>query len=509
MIWGTLSLLAVTQAQEVDEGKIVAASLFKNGYAVVVREAPFNSGKAVVTPPVSTSLGTLWISASESVKLERAWTGSIETKSERNAVTWDELLSANVGKRLTLETSPAYPGQNPLVTGTVLSADGPMVVLASEGEKRVALMKSSIVRIVAGGETLAYKVPASSTRTVIEIRGQGDGKVYVASLQRGMTWVPAYRIDISDDKRLDLTAKATVMNDLNDLEGVAVNLVTGFPNVRFIAVPDPFGSGASVDQFVNSLMYGATDRNFRRDAMTQNAARMGETGSAGGEFLPDPSATGTQLEDLFFYKQPGVTLKRGERGYYIVLKATAEYEPVYRVEIPDGYVSSGEWRADAEALDVWHTLKFKNTSGQPLTTAAVLTVKNGEVLGQDMLNYTSPNAETSVRVTKALDVSAETTEEETGRVVGVVKNGNRNVYDRVTVKGVIEVTNRKGKEVQMKVVKTATGEATAGPGVEVKKTPAGLRQANPVSVLTWSPRLKAGAKARAEYTLQVLVPSAN
>jgi len=504
-----LALLSSLTFSTPTDGKIVAASLFKNGYAVIVREAELGPDHQVsIRPPANAVLGTLWISASKGVKIEKAQTESIETKGERNATSLDEMLQANLEKNVTVETTPAYSGQNLLVKGRIISSDGTMVVLEGEGNVRIALFKSSIVRIAAADHGLGFRLPTTSRENVITVTAQGNGKIYLVSLQRGMTWAPAYQLDVTGEKTASLTAKATILNDLAPLVNVDVNLVTGFPNMRFLGIPDPLTSGYSVDQFVQSIASAVTDKMYQRESMMQNQASGGMSRGGGGEM--EPTGSGQQLEDLFFYKQPAITLKTGERGYYTVLKTNSEYSQEYTIDIPDNDRNNPRpafGGPDQAPLDVWHTIKFKNTAGQPLTTGPVVTIKDGEVMGQDLMMYTSAGSEASVKVTKALEIHAEAAEEEVTRERGVLKIENRAVFDKVTVKGTIEITNNKPKAVQLRVSKVTSGEVTAANGGAVKKTPAGLRQVNPVSQIQWKPKLEPGKSIRLEYTVTLYIPT--
>lgn len=495
------------------DGKIVAASLFKNGYAVVVREADLGSGGMVtVRPPANAVLGTLWVSSAPGVKLQRVLATQVESTSQRDANSLDEVITANFEKVVVIETTPVTPGQSSVVKGRIVSTAGSIVVVEGEGNVRVALQKASVVRISAPEHGLNFRLPSTTSQNVLQISGEGTGKVYWVSLQRGMTWAPGYQLDVSDDKQARLIGKATILNDLADLQGISVNLVTGFPNMRFLGALDPLTSGYTVDQFVQNLAFAATDTRYRREAMMQNQApgSAGGFGGPGGEDMT-PTGSGTQLEDLFFYKQPSVTLKNGERGYFAVLEGKSDYRQEYSLEVPDtdwNNLQPAFGKSEDVPLDVWHTVIFKNATGQPLTTGPILTVKNGEVLGQDLLKYTSPGSEATVKVTKALDIRAENLDEEISRERGALRIRDNVVFDRVKVKGTIQITNGKDKAVQMLVKRAAMGEVTEPGGAAVVKTPAGLRQVNPTSELTWKPTLKAGEKLVLTYQIQIYVPTA-
>ena len=85
------------------EPKIVGASLFKNGYAVIVRELPLPaSGEVLIKQPAGAALGTLWVTASEGVTIDSVVSTKIETEGKTNLTSLDALLTANVGKVLTI-----------------------------------------------------------------------------------------------------------------------------------------------------------------------------------------------------------------------------------------------------------------------------------------------------------------------------------------------------------------------------------------------------------------------
>src|SRR5688500_17727787 len=80
--------------------KVTSASLFKNGYAVVIREAPLTSSEILIENVPQAALGTLWITGSDGVKIKEVIGTQRETKSEVPAKNMDELIAANVGKEV-------------------------------------------------------------------------------------------------------------------------------------------------------------------------------------------------------------------------------------------------------------------------------------------------------------------------------------------------------------------------------------------------------------------------
>lgn len=501
------TILAATAMFAPPEGgtTIVAASLFKNGYSVVVREAPLVNGEAVITDIPKPALGTLWITATAGVTLLEVVNGTEAIKGEAKAGSLDEMLVMNEGKSVTLQVN-----QMGSLQGTLLSATGTVVIMDTVGGIQ-AVHKNAIQWMT--GSKLVWSKETETQRRVLRVKAKDKtaGKVILIGLERGMTWAPAYSIDISDPKKLSIVGKATILNDLGDLGGVEVRLITGFPNVPFAGTSDPLTSGHTVDQFVGQLMaLGAPqDAMARPGAMSQNAMRRDRMQEF-DEAFQISSLPGMTAEDLFFYRQPSVSLKKGERGYFVLFKHEAAYEHLYTWSIPDTLPEDNRPVPSSETIgDVWHALKFKNGSAMPWTTAPATVFKNGEILGQDESRYTAIGADALIKITKALEVRADQSEAEESRERGALKVYSSNpTHDLVTVKGTLEVQNRKSEAIKMKITKDVTGEVIASTGeAKVAKTAKGLRDVNASARIEWTPTVEAGKTVTLTYTYKVYVPT--
>ena len=511
LVAGALASGHVTSGGELKAAP-VSVSLFKNGFAVVVREAklgPTGDYSLDELPPAV--LGTLWITASKGVKLDEVVVGSKETEVDRPAMSLDEILQANVGKVLTFRLSDTRTE-----VGKLLSAAGNICVIERTSGATppiLALPKGAIAEISSDSK-LIYTLKSKTTKRIMRMRANtpGSGSLYILSLERGASWAPGYSVDISDPKTLKLVSKATIINDTLEMNGIEARLVTGFPNVPFVRWMDPFTSGQSLIDFTNSLMGMGSPADLRRDA--------GGFGGGGGQMMQNRMAersfdeafntstlAGLTAEDLFFYRQPNVRLAPGERGYYILFSAQADYRHAYELDLPDTiqdtrYVGI---QPGQEVRDVWHSLKFKNTSKQPFTTGAATVMKNGEILGQDMMMHTSPEAEATIRITKALDVRVDDDEEEVERQREFLKIRSGH-YDLVTLKGTIQIANRKSETVTLEIAKILTGEvkqADANP--KITSLAKGLRAVNSRQKLDWKIELKPGEKKTLTYTYTVYI----
>ncbi len=502
------TILVAPAAPTFTESQVTAASLFKNGYAVVTRMATVPaSGEMLIKSPPGGSLGTFWISAPSGVKISEAVYTKVASESIRSATTLDEILLANKGATLTF-TMASLKTELTEINARLISSEGSVVILERDGGMQV-YPKNWVMAIRTTDKSLIYQIKGQDMIPTLRIKATPGGKVYMLALQRGMTWAPSYNVDITDPKKLILTGKAVILNDLEKINGIELRLITGFPNISYLGFADPMTSGQTVDQFVNGLMALGSGVAAPGGALTQNAMRReGGRGLADGDvFAPfDPSTLGgLQAEDLFFYRQPNVTLSPGDRGYYVLFQAESDYEHVYTLVLPDAAAIGRDPNLRGIPLDVWHELKFKNEAKLPLTTAPAITTQNGEILGQDTLNYLSPGAEGFLKITKALEIAADLEEEETARQRNALEaTGYR--WDLVTVKGTVEVVNRKSTPVKMRITKVVNGEMlSASDDGKITKMAKTLVAVNMTSRVVYTPELRPGERRQLTYTYNTYV----
>lgn len=484
------------------EWKVTGASLFKNGYGVVFREAVIPAGKTAFHAPMmgQASLGSLWFTASKDVKIQRIATVNRAGTVTTAASGIPEILALNVGSKLTLHLlRPGMTGQQ-MVEATIKEVLPNMVVVTTSlGEE---ILPIGIIQSLTspGGLKVKRDIQASETALEFSAIGPAGSKIYSMAIQSGISWSPSYAVELIDDSKLRLTGQAVIVNNLTALTGAEVKLVTGFPSLKFLYNPDPMTT-----MFLAPTMPGGSGGAFGGGGPLQNAApAKARSASESMASAFDPSGEGFAAEDLFFYKLPSTTLMMGGRSQTVLFEGTSEYKAVYKAELPDPISQAGA-RGQAPA-DVWHTLNFKNPISQPLTTAPAITMRSGEVIGQDEIKYSSAGGPVSLRVGKALDVVIEATAEEVEREQAARKDRHGNpTYDLITIKGVVVAENLKAKDIQLEVEIPMEGEVISAKGAQVTKTAAGLRDANPRSLISWKPSAAKGGKVTLEYSVKIFV----
>jgi hypothetical protein len=486
--------------------------------------------------------GTFWVGYGKSVKL-RNLTTAMEVVDEQVAVSGlDELLRLNPGSRVLLHVPGTGPGEQAVVSGIIQRlptakaeleppspyfmdfrrspdrsyygyqppVSTPGIVLVKTDHGTVALSSGAIQRADFDSDPICVKTNREkrpSIRMELEEPAGGE-KIAVSYLARGITWVPSYRIDLSDEKTARFSAQAQIINEMADLDEVQVGLVTGFPNIQFPELPNPVAMNQTLAEFLRALAAGRAEGGERSYMMQQQALTLNSTAYSSAP-LPDYSAAANAqaAEDLFLYPVPKVSLRRGETATVPLFTAEMPYRHLYTWKIADALDgerprSPGEGRSTEE---VWHICRLVNAAKIPLTTAAAEFVKDRQFVGQDTCFYTLPGTEASIRINRAMNIQPEQSEVEVER-----KRNAENFYgwsyDLVKVKGELKVCNRLDKAIEIEISKELSGEVLEKKGQPTDvQTTRGLKQVNPKHQLTWKVKLAAGEEEKITYSYQLFV----
>jgi len=345
----------------------------------------------------------------------------------------------------------------------------------------------------------------------------GGQQIYLNWLARGITWAPSYLIDLSDDSNAVLSAKAMVLNEAENLDNVTLELVSGFPNIKFSDINSPVALSQSLADYLQSLTSGRSEsRGGRNDYMMQQRAYMSNNAAYddfGGEPMPSYSTAreGETAEDLYFYPVDNFSLKRGENACIPLFSAKVPYIHIYTWEIEDildkeeRYNRSRDQSEQPEAEIVWHSCRMQNTMKMPWTTAPAEFVKDGRFTGQDMCYYTAPGAKATIRINRAMNVVAEQAEYEVTRTRNAAQFYGYS-YDLITVKGELKVRNRQTQAVNMEITKHLSGTVKEmAPEAKDVPTAKGLKMVNTRHNLIWEISLKPDEEQKLMYTYDVYV----
>lgn len=502
------------------EARAAKAFVFKNGISMAALEVelPTQAGVYRVAPLPEASLGGFWLAWPDGVTIENIKATMARRETDVEASTIPELIEANIGSDVDLGVDESWysgrivsvpkTGESavPMEEGRVIPPPAPpsrgeVVILESDNDTTFAIPLHTVNKLRFRNQESETKRKKWVEENVIEFEvaeaGATGGVMQVQYLASGLSWSPSYVIDISDDERAQISAKAVLVNDLVPLEDVYAELVTGYPHLMFSDKSSHF-SLKPLDQLVAQLERESQRRGRGAERMMMNQAVAYDAGFAMAS-MPQTPVSGESEEDLFFYSLKGVDLKQGERGYFPLFADGVPFEHLYTLNLPNALQNQSE-------PVVWHTLKLTNESDYPWTTAPAMTVKNGRILGQDMIEYTPVGARSDLKITQAVSVRAEHTESEIGRTPNAMQMSRMPPFDEVIIKGEVRVANYKDEAIRIEIVKTFEGELIEADGSpEKRKLAAGLQQVNPQTQLTWTQTVEPGADnaLMLEYTYKL------
>jgi hypothetical protein len=336
--------------------------------------------------------------------------------------------------------------------------------------------------------TLANPPPATPVedkkpRLTLRIAGGGpQAKVGVMYVQKGLRWIPAYRLDIDGAGKVAVRFEATLANDLVDLDRAVVNLVIGVPKFEFEGMVDPISLQNEIAQVAGQMRDAQNFSNVLSNSIMTQGMAYREAGPA----APDPTVEGAAAnEDLFVFTLRDVTLKKGERLVLPIADYELTYRDIYRLDVPFAPPMDVRNNLQSERLvelvrqlaapKARHVLRLRNGSDAPLTTAPALVLAQGKVLAQGRMTYTPRGAEVDLEINLAVDVRVDSEEHETRREPGPFRLGSED-FGRVEVAGSITLRNGKPTPIEVEVTRRVLGIADAV-GQEGKQLQLDLLQA--------------------------------
>lgn len=498
---------AETQAEPVaslTRMPIREVTIFKDGHAFVVHQGrvPTDPRGLVILDrlPVPV-LGTFWpYSAERDVRLSAVTASRRRVRGDQTAIDVRGLLEANPGAAVDLvdvdgksvsgriKGLPARPVDELLaMEGTLdrdlLPAKGAVVLL--ETSQGVLALPLERVRSVSFKGSPAAKYANESFRNLLTLgfvwpegRPRREIEVGMAYVQKGLRWIPSYKVTIGDAGKARVQLQATLVNELADLDEVTANLVVGVPSFAFKEMVDPMALQETVARLGGYFDGQSVSGYAMSNAIMSQTASLGdsrlrEENFRGSDLAPSlgPEVAGSEKdEDLFVFTVKGVSLKKGERMVLPVAEYELAYRDVYVLDLP--FAPPMEVRANANdaqqrelarllgAPRFTHVLRLANSTHEPLTTAPALIASGDRVLGQGLMTYTAPGAECDLALTTAVDIKVTKRDKETGRVPGALTVDGSS-YLRVDLKGNIAITNHRDQAVDIEVKRSILGHADA------------------------------------------------
>ena len=552
--------------------------VFKDGHALVVKEGRGRTDAegSLVTDqgPTQAVLGTLWVAdaggAAGAAGSPSALTVERLQREERRTSpgvcrSLIEIVAANLGKNAVVSRREGGDLEGKLLAVLDSPAPAAREAFAPEAASPYAawsarpapapepggdeawrpatgdlfVLRTSQGDVVLGAaEVRALRVPDMATRLErAEVRSVPANRLRVRFpgakagetralrllyLRPGLRWVPTYQVSLDGGSVADVSLQAEVLNEAEDLAGAPVDFVVGLPTFRFKEVSSPLTLERALRQALavvapdldNSLGMQQSFGNVYQDPRARRL-RPAPEGAGDEQFsLVEKAMGGSEVQDLFFYSAPSLTLGRGERAAVGLFHARVPVRHIYTWEprLPHG--AAGPMGGSGSPLrpevnEVWHQLVLENRSPVPWTTGPALVLDAGRPVGQDLITFTPPGREVTLPVTAAVSVRGTVQEVELGRERRAEK-WRGSYYSRVTQRAELRVSNALKTPVHLVLQPGVGGRAIKASQRGVIQVgghdPAdGLEELNPHSSVRWELELKAGEEAAVQVTYQTLV----
>lgn len=478
---------------------IKEVTVFKDGHAHVIHQSAMpvdTAGNVVLDLLPNPIMGTFWpFSVDKKAKLQSVTASRRRVKIDRTAMTIRELIEANPGRDAIITEGNKPPFQATILRllsqsseelettslpGTeVLPVKGHVLLLKTiDGTRAVPIESISDLKFTGPYET---KLSSEEYRNVLTLKldwgGQPPEKtaeVGMAYVQKGFRWIPSYRVELDGKGKALVKLQATLLNELTDMKDATVNLVIGVPTFYFKDMTDPIALSQAMAQLSPhfqdpSLMNVAS---FSNGMATQVMGQAGGFGGGRPAAAPAPAAnlgpeiSGSQSEDLFVFTVKNISLGKSQRMVFPVNQQEVETKDVYTLDIPyappvevQRQVNDARMTELAKLMaapKVMHKIRLTNGQKQPFTTAPALIVKDGKVLSQGMMTYTSMGGSVDLTLTTAVDVKVKKRDKETKRTPNA-QNFNGDQYWRIDIASSLELANYGSKPVEVEVTRYVLG----------------------------------------------------
>jgi hypothetical protein len=502
--------------------KTKTVAVFKNGSGFFVKtgNVKLHNGSLRMDDTINATFGTLWFSSGDNTitsvtsKMEE-----VERSNSVQAENTGDLLKANIGKKIKIAAKDEEP-----IEGTIEKVDNDMVIIKEAG-KWVHYKISWLNRIDFLEQPVYNLTSKESARiTQIDFKEDKESTLNMMYLQKGISWLPTYLVELWPNNKAELTLTANLVNDAENLDNADVSLVVGVPNFKYSGLFSPLTSTQTITDFLYLLNNEADNTiSLTKNILTNQSVNYMSDKEEPYKENNEPEAFalgGTVQEDLFFYRLNSISLPKGGRGLYTVLKEEVPFRHIYESDLDENSLSGQYYNVSSGGEDgfdntvqkthkVYHSIELENTSKLPWTTGSAMVVNpvdgNTGPLSQDILNYTPMKAKVNVKITEAPDIQVKDAEVETAREERK-KIVQKVPYDLITVNATITAKNYKDEDVDLTVRRTVNGDLKSCSVDWTSKKMVNLYQgANTTNNVKWDIHLKAGEEKKITYIYKVYI----
>jgi len=478
-----LMCLLLTAEPQVVSSRIISASIFRAGLALVTREVSVPAGKATYAldaVPEALDGGFWYGSPDEGVKVRDVLTRFdwVEKTVDFEPRSIGDYLAANVGKKLRFSIPKGNQGELETIEANLLRMDPPPyggAYFKLEGNKLRTINPQAIVELDLTGleQTWKRKVKTPRVRIEFEVDAAKPARVRWTTLEVGPAWTPSYLLELFPLKEAEMTAKVQIGLPGWTFDQTDVQLLAGKPTVTTNWAADLAAAQGTVTDYLNGS--GPKWRNdppdplegFERwqdQLLSYGGQQIGYYGGGfggggfgvGGQFASNSEGTfartyqDTRSTD-FFAREPEInrnggvfsypmgklSMKPGDRLTRVVFTSTGKAERII------------EWRFEPNGNALSDQVEITNTGKLPWTGGRCTILNDGTPLAMTMAPFTGAGQIAVLKLGDALDFKRSTSESITaGETIKRPNSFTPTAWHTVTLR----LTNTRDEPVNLRLV---------------------------------------------------------
>lgn len=496
-----------------------SVAVFKNGMGFYIRdgEVKLRDGWCVAGAVPPAVFGTLAIySLNEEQVVDVVGAGPGETVEfdgkDGPADLTGKLARLRASKGLRVALTYKHGDQTLTAAGVLTEVANEDALASSKSPNAFAILeKDGQLSATRVDELTKLEVMDQPLRIHAEGKPKEDGRARLgmAYLRKGVTWIPEYTLKIVDEQSAELTLRATLINEAEDLIGTDVHFVVGVPSFMHSEFLTPIAVGQVIRTVAAALPPGFQSQMISNSIATRagqaadqrsgavetvKAVPAGEDSGRMNELMRGlPQMGGAGGSDFTVYTKQAMTVRKGEKAIVTLFRHKIAYSHYYR------WASPGDMR---------HYLVLRNGTDTPWTTGPVVAVSERRPLCQDTIKYTPRGSDYELPITTAVNVATGSTESEVDRKLKAHEPAANVFLDLVTIEGRVKVHNYEKRAIDLEVRRTVPGALrTASDDGRTWQDTGKLKLTEREGAVTWTLKLQPGEGKELTYRYERYVGS--
>ncbi len=338
-------------------------------------------------------------------------------------------------------------------------------------------------------------------------------------LSHGMNWAPSYRYILGKNNKLTIESSAVITNELENFADVDVDLISGFPSIKYRNVFNPLSHNIKLSQFFSQITSsGYNNRYGNSNTLSQSVMFNSQHGYDGPtNNASDKMSENTKNKDLFYKNIGKHSLKKGESTYIPLDKATADFKRIVKWDMSSLRDHYGRYKSNYKINEeCWNAIIFKNPFNYPLTTGTVQFCEDNKFIGQGSSSWFNPQQEAALNVNKSLTVVVKYSETEDQAIREKMRDAKANPnnfiyygghrYRKAVINVTATVNNFQTKQINMYITLKFSGKfIKSNIPSKISLLKEGVSSINELTKTVWDIKIPANSKKIITYSYEVWI----